>query len=80
MTLVGHLVSILPVLVFVFAFLSLYLSLETLSHLFLVTELAPIRMTLIRHLVSVPTVLAPVIAPVAVVKGKRFRLIRILTG
>ena len=50
------------------------------NHLFLVAELASIGMTLVRHLVAVPSVLAPVIAPVAVVKGKRFRLIGILTG
>ena len=50
------------------------------NHLFLVAELASIGMTLVRHLVAVSSVLAPVIAPVAVVKGKRFRLIGILTG
>ena len=50
------------------------------NHLFLVAELASIGMTLVRHLVAIPAVLAPVIAPVAVVKGKRFRLIGILTG
>ena len=48
------------------------------NHLFLVTELASVGMTLVRHLVAVPSVLAPVKAPVAVVKGKRFRLIGIL--
>ena len=50
------------------------------NHLFLVAELASIGMTLVRHLVAISSVLAPVIAPVAVVKGKRFRLIGILTG
>ena len=52
---------------------------ESLSHLFLVTELASVGMTLVRHLVSVSSVLASVKAPVAVVKCKCFRLIRILT-
>merc|ERR550532_3038986 len=51
---------------------------QVVEHLFLVAELASIGMTLVRHLVAVPAVLAPVIAPVAVVKGKRFRLIGIL--
>ena len=50
------------------------------NHLFLVTELASVGMALVRHLVSVPSVLAAVKAPVAVVKGKRFRLVGILTG
>ena len=52
---------------------------KSLSHLFLVTELASVGMTLVGHLVSVSSVLASVKAPVAVVKCKCFRLIWILT-